>query len=485
MFYCFFLLSPVLMQFSEAKGSFVLTASPHGDSVDSSARPGAPSISEPNTADNLLLFDGENDLPEGEKRSLHSNKRNNIAPSEQSSQNAKETEDSAIFRPYARRNRSRPNHGPRGSQRDGKGLVSDANKQKDPNVPSISKPKPTSLNGEILIKDPTENNPLDNEFVGLRAHQTNSLSASVTEDKLDMTLNRSFKEDQHIVPSQDEAVQNPLVLASGKANTIGERSMGASGDIEPSTCVAATVPGDECCLGQPNGFVNVKLDRKSAPTEDQNNVALGMKNFDSESFCAQTSLARDVNSDTDMRSNTKSADANGNTLEQTLFEKKQNSIGHEAIKERSKTNIGESDATANNEHAAGYPNHSGSGSMIKSEEDIHMNSSCMQRKLKDSSNIRGLHHNDNTIPKADKDESVVMVDHSSSVRDDSCERLQVPMTVSISAPPQSVLAEKVATAASDYQPCSTRHLKSADKAHGDSILEEARIIEVFNFCFHF
>ena len=47
---------------------------------------GAPLASEPNTADNLLLFDGENELPETERRCLHSNRRNNIALSEQSSQ---------------------------------------------------------------------------------------------------------------------------------------------------------------------------------------------------------------------------------------------------------------------------------------------------------------------------------------------------------------------------------------------------------------
>ncbi|KAJ0911029.1 hypothetical protein HanRHA438_Chr06g0258731 [Helianthus annuus] len=38
---------------SEAKGSFAITASPHGDSVESSGRLGAP---EPNSADNLMLL---------------------------------------------------------------------------------------------------------------------------------------------------------------------------------------------------------------------------------------------------------------------------------------------------------------------------------------------------------------------------------------------------------------------------------------------
>ncbi|GAU18248.1 hypothetical protein TSUD_175900 [Trifolium subterraneum] len=467
---------------SEAKGSFVLTASPHGDSVDSSARPGAPSISEPNTADNLLLFDVENELPEGEKRSLHSNRRTNIAPSEQSSQigvsqNAKETEDSAIFRPYARRNRSRPNHGPRGGSRDGKGLLSDTNKQKDHNVPSVSKPKPVSLNGEIFVKDRTTNDPLDNEIMGLQTHQSNSVSTSVAADKLDITLNRNFKEDQRIVPSQDDTVHNPLVLAFGKASAGGERNPGASGELELSPRVAAAQPVDKSCPGQTNGFGNIKVDRKGTPTEDQNSsVAVGLKSFDPESCCAQTSLARDVNNDTDMCTNTKNADANGTALEQTLFEKKLSSTASEAVKERSKTNIGESGTTAKNEHAAGYLNHS--ASIIKNEEDFHMNSSSMQNKLKDSSSIRGHHNDESTVLKADKGESVVMVDRSNSSKDDNCERLQVSKDESISKNPQSTLADKVSTAASDCQPCSPHHLKLADKAHEDSILEEARIIEV-------
>jgi hypothetical protein len=170
-------------------------------------------------------------------------------------------------------------------------------------------------------------------------------------------------------------------------------------------------------------------------------------------------------------------------LEQTLFEKKLSSTASEAIKERSKTNIGESGTTAKNEHVAGYVNHSGSGSIIKNEEDFHMNSSSMQNKLKESSSIRGHHNNDSTVLKADKGESVVMVDRSNSTKDDNCERLQVSNDVSISTNPQSALADKVTAAASDSHPCSPHHLKLANKAREDSILEEARIIEVFNFYF--
>ncbi|RZC00320.1 Chromatin modification-related protein EAF1 A isoform B [Glycine soja] len=470
---------------SEAKGSFVLTASPHGDSVDSSARPGVPSLSEPNTADNLLLFDGDNELLEGEKRSLHSNKRNNIAPSEQSSriggnQNAKETEDSAIFRPYARRNRSKPNHGPRGGSRDLKGIISDTNKQKDHNVLSVSKPKPTSSNGEVLSKDPTSNNPLGNELVGVRACQTASGSASVPEDKLDIVMNKNFKEDQRIVPSQDDIVQNSVVLASREAKAVGERDLGTSGDLEPSPCAVTKQPGNESCSGQPNGFGNIKLDRVGVPNGDQNcSAALGMKNY-SEFSCAQTSLARDVNNNNNnMCSNTKNIDANGNTVEQTSeFDQKLNLTGCGVVKESSNTNAGESGVTSNNQHATGYENHFGSGNMVKSEEDIHINSSGMLNKVKDSPNIKGLHNNGSSISNADKEKSVGLMDHPNCIMEDSCERLQVPMDVSFSTTQTAPVEKVTTTTASDCQPCSTHNLKLPDKALEDSILEEAKIIEV-------
>ncbi|MFS7902303.1 putative transcription factor MYB-HB-like family [Helianthus anomalus] len=96
---------------SEVKGSFAITASPHGDSVESSGRLGAPSVGErePNSADNLMLFDRENKFHEVEKRSLHLHKNNTVS-------------DVALEFPkksYKRRNRSRSNRdGARSSSTD-------------------------------------------------------------------------------------------------------------------------------------------------------------------------------------------------------------------------------------------------------------------------------------------------------------------------------------------------------------------------------
>ncbi|XP_052723989.1 chromatin modification-related protein EAF1 B isoform X4 [Vigna angularis] len=454
---------------SEAKGSFALTASPHTDSVDSSARPGAPLASEPNTADNLQLFDGENELPATERRCL--NRRNNIAVSEQSSQidgsqNAKETEDSAIFRPYARRNRSRPIHGPRGPSREAKGLLLETNNQKSPNLPTISKPDPSSLNCDIGTKNLTTNNTLNDELVGIRDQQSTIGSASVPKDKLDITVNINLKENRETLPSEDNTVQNPILMATGEANVVElSKPVGVVNRDSPShipTTKAENGPYD--C--QPNGFGNVEVGRKSVTNEGQNNIArLGKKSFGLGSSCTQTSFGRHVNNDSDMCTNTKSGDANENTMEQTFtLENKLKSANSEFVKDRHKTKNG---AIVSNEHDADCPDHSGSDNIVKAEEDFHINSSSM-------SNIKGV-HNDSTTAKADKD--TVLVDQSNSVKESSSERHQVPVDVSLSESPQTVLAETVKSATSDDQPCAMHNMNLVDKAHEDSILEEAQIIE--------
>ncbi|KAJ1284029.1 hypothetical protein BS78_03G172500 [Paspalum vaginatum] len=99
---------------SEAKGSFAFAASPHGDSVESSGKPGNSLCREGNTADNLMLLDGDTSNIGGEKIAKRGTKRANAAQAEQflhcdGQNSAKEGEDSGLFRlgpksqAYARR----------------------------------------------------------------------------------------------------------------------------------------------------------------------------------------------------------------------------------------------------------------------------------------------------------------------------------------------------------------------------------------------
>jgi hypothetical protein len=95
---------------SEAKGSFAFTISPYGDSVESSDKPGNSLCREGNTADNLMLLDGDN---LGTEKTMKCRiKRTNIPQRELQNDghnNAKEGEDFGSFRlgpksqAYARR----------------------------------------------------------------------------------------------------------------------------------------------------------------------------------------------------------------------------------------------------------------------------------------------------------------------------------------------------------------------------------------------
>ncbi|KAF8726900.1 hypothetical protein HU200_019382 [Digitaria exilis] len=102
---------------SDAKGSF--SASPHGDSFESSDKPGSSLCRETNTADNLMLLDGSNNGTVQEKIGKRGTKRLNAAHPKQSvpndgHKNVKKPAASGLSRlgdksqAYVRRNRSKP-----------------------------------------------------------------------------------------------------------------------------------------------------------------------------------------------------------------------------------------------------------------------------------------------------------------------------------------------------------------------------------------
>lgn len=102
---------------SEAKGSFAFAASTHGDSVESSGKPGSSLCRETNMADNLMLFGGDNNGITKEKIVKRGSRRTNAGQLRQSSDghnNAKRAEGSGLSRlgvksqAYVRRNRSKP-----------------------------------------------------------------------------------------------------------------------------------------------------------------------------------------------------------------------------------------------------------------------------------------------------------------------------------------------------------------------------------------
>lgn len=194
---------------SEAKGSFAFDASPHGDSVESSGKPGSSSCREANTADNLMLLDGDTSNIGGEKFVKRGTKRTTTPQPELSlcndGQNSvKEVEDSGLFRlgaksqAYARR-RSKsgrdnanavpvrsPPVPPSSSQRgDATGVAQEA--KNDDHVASIiAPPKPKSSNGNDMLKNASLNNQVVMEIGGVQA-----IHEDKQEEKHEVTNNKA------------------------------------------------------------------------------------------------------------------------------------------------------------------------------------------------------------------------------------------------------------------------------------------------------
>ncbi|XP_042975984.1 chromatin modification-related protein EAF1 B-like isoform X1 [Carya illinoinensis] len=482
---------PEVIVTSEARGSFALAASPHGDSVESSGRPGVPAVCEPNSADNLLLFDGDNELLEGERSSIQPGRRNKIPPSEQSSQmdgsqNAKESEDSAFLRPYARRYRSRSSRdGSHG--RDGKEMMSETNNVKDQNLSFASNLKAASSNGDIVSKIISPDNQLDMDVDGLRTLET--IGSSLPEGRLDAKAPKSLRDNQHDQPSQVNAQQTAVDLASGGPDFVQERHRVVSASVEDPPVATTAKAENETRSGQLNGFDSTQLDRESKLNEGQNsNAAFGTKGLDSECSGTQTSLGVDVNNDNDMCTTTKNAVSNGKTKEQTSdFEETMDLVGGEVVKEKDKSNgVDERNETKLvdgglivNAHCDSVSqNHSSDGTTVKVEEDMQTSRSELQKEVKYSSNIEGMRQNKHTESDIEGKADEVLVDNSNPSKETICAgRHEEPMDISNGELLGAALSGRDTSGATDLQSCSGNSSKLTDKAHEDSILEEARIIE--------
>ncbi|XP_010527243.1 PREDICTED: chromatin modification-related protein EAF1 B-like isoform X2 [Tarenaya hassleriana] len=307
---------------SEVKDSFALTASPHGDSVESGGRPGVPTVSEPNTADNLLLFDGEKELLERETNSRSFNKRNKAesvrCSQENTNQNVKETEDSAIFRPYARRNRSkinrdsaRPNSTELAQSRgglvtslsirrgsvDGKSSTPQTANQKNRHITSMSCPSSATSNGNINSKSLVSNNLLNSEAEDLLVGREMSVStrSSPLKEEADVTLRK-----------------NSSVVACGEAELAGEKAQAVPASTEIQAHEAAAIAGQEIMPTQLNGLVDFKGEKKSLA----NTATARSEGLDSESSHANN-VGVDVDNEKDLHGVDK-ADINGICMQRTL-----------------------------------------------------------------------------------------------------------------------------------------------------------------------
>ncbi|CAN6193213.1 unnamed protein product [Urochloa humidicola] len=234
---------------SEAKGSFAFAASPHGDSVESSGKPGNSLCREGNTADNLMLLDGDIGNLGGEKIVRRGTKRANAAPAEQllhcdGQNNAKEGDDSGLLRvgaksqAYARRrsksirdnaNSAFVRHPPippiSSQKKDVTGLIPES-KNEDNGVSSNGDSKPTGPNCQNMPKNAPLNDNVEMETDVVEAihegNQTskNELSNSNNGSQAMEISPNSVTDNSHLTVGDQMATATASASASASASAV-------------------------------------------------------------------------------------------------------------------------------------------------------------------------------------------------------------------------------------------------------------------------
>lgn len=441
--------------------------------MESSGRPGVPTNSEPNTADNLLLFDSENKSVEGE--SLRYPNRQNRADSERSckantNKNTKETEDSAIFRPYARRNRSKINRDParssstdivqnrgglatsvsirRGSV-DGKGCIAEAASQKDRT--SVSCPIFANSNGTITPKNVVPSNPLNTKVDGgpVVQESTAGSKTSLLKDEADITIRKSS-----------------AYLPSEETGLAGEKAQLVLTSTEIDSPEAATIAGQDNSSAQLNGLRDSTGEKESL----KDRGAAGTKGLESESSHAN-SLEVDVDTerdlyrvdklDSDEISMHKASRVEG-LLNQTVGEMTKTKIEDETG--RSPTIISECSPVREMQmNSVKIENQS-----YRSIDELQNEEKCCdtEKKLQDEL----------VVPENERKITSVLDDNSSSSLHPG--NPQASVDASSCMVGDNVLSGTDIEALK-HQPSSDGGSKALDTVKEDSILEEARMIQVF------
>ncbi|XP_062180648.1 chromatin modification-related protein EAF1 B-like isoform X2 [Phragmites australis] len=261
---------------SEAKGSFA--ASPHGDSIESSEKPGSSLCRETNTADNLMLLGGDNNGILEEKVVKRGTKRLNAAQPKQTlptdgHKNSKKPEDSGLSRlgvksqAYVRRNRSKPSRESanvasirssgtpaKGSEpKDGKGLVQKKHAD-DHGVLSISSIKQAGSNCDNAPKNTASDDQVTMEL---------DESDRVVKNKVKQGDNNSKATEV----SSNDANRNWLLVGCGEiaAEVASAETPDANSKVVIRPCYSSASTHDEreSCAGDEKAD-DVHLDRHMA-----------------------------------------------------------------------------------------------------------------------------------------------------------------------------------------------------------------------------
>lgn len=484
---------------SEAKGSLAITASPHGDSVESSGRPGTTPW-DPNSADNLLLLDAENELSEGGRGLL---RRSSVLQSEQSflmdgSHRTREHGDSVTFslprKAYKRRYRSRPNRdGARLSSTD----VNPAQECHGTSLPSHHVPKDV----EVLLSDADNQNIISNQNSKPTSPSIEIPKTEVANGQnIELDNLKSFQstKDQAQGVSTDTASdviapENPLldqlnqqslsvvsdmpkqIYCNGPEAIQTEETTSAAIECQPNVTTTKVENQSDSC--QMNGFSRKIGDDKMTDTHN-NSVSHVTKLLDSDSSCTQTSLSIDGNNDSEMCTGVKNLEPNGNLKTQTLRDGTTILEKDKFAKEMKDTEGITSSDFVNKECASACQSKLDKDSLLLPKKELDQVESALKDKVKDQDISKSMEVPGLTQLESVAKPTVPLVNNPGPTKETSSDtRHQETLHVLKSDLPEVGFSDRVPTVSLEAQTSPGSDSKLTCKIDEDSILKEAQIIE--------
>ncbi|XP_042376811.1 chromatin modification-related protein EAF1 B-like isoform X1 [Zingiber officinale] len=479
---------------SEAKGSFTLAASPHGDSVESSEKPGGSMSRETNIGDNLLLFKRENSKVHGERYAKHRGKRGSVGLLEQSSQvgvnhNMKEVDDSIIFRPgangqaYARRNRSKTTrdsanlsltdaasrHGNKASVASSNAPASKDIKAQDSSFSSISNAKDDNQNCilKVSMADDRADIPLDVE-------QNNNTTNNIIVDEMpeevkevkiteNMQLDDSYIQHSSIPENKDTSSQSGAFIVEDGLRPVGLLATPLESSVSKNTCDVGKINGfgahdetkiifDEDDTRNKNFVEGPTSKNLHSDSMDENTIANGAVNNESPDD-EQPLLLRSAN-----------GRSGGDVRDQTISE--QSLLDARSLKEDNEAFNSDTHINANNASCSVQLNLS---DLVVREKDNDSDSKTeIVSEVTPVANSEPEKLNDEIIC-----ESATKMDISSS-QPSFTKRKDTGLLLSSAAEFPKVILDNKSSLSTTCLQTSTSDQK---KAHEDAILKEAQLIE--------
>lgn len=505
------MLNFLILNYSEAKGSFANTTSPHEDSVESSGRLGA-NTCEPNSADNIMLFDGEHEFSEGDRNSLQPS-RSKIVPSEKLSQidgtnRIREHEDSAAFglpkKAYKRRYRSRPNrdgtrpsstevHITRGSHgsslpsfhdKDLKGLISNTENQ---NMSLDCYSKPTCPAESTLHKIGLTDSQQNIELIGGKAVEStkNLIQGVPVKASADAIATETLQDDKCNQQLHSGAVTTPKQMASD-----GIEAIHAIEDMTPAVveCQLTGTYNKAGSLSSSCQMTGVNIQKDGMEYDAHNaNASLGMKGLESELSCNQNSLSIYGNDDGGMCANMRTADSNGKIKDQTLVPDGTAVVESDEFV-KVKRDIGGVDGgtLSNMESASAYQSQQENSFEMKPVKELNQSESALKNDVKDQFVIEGKEAREPSGSDSRRKPDHTLDDNCRQQNENSCILKNQDFIVT-SVPDFSMGGSltKISTGSVEAQISSCSDLKLEIEIDEDSILKEALNIEVRWFYFAF